>query len=119
MYVSSGIDNAQKDVAEQEILLQLDEMRKANISDEELYYAKQTLSNGYKSLYDSPEGLEVWYLRRILADRILAPEEAVSRISKITREDVAAVAKRITQDTVYFLRGEHDGCCPEEDEEFE
>jgi predicted Zn-dependent peptidase len=119
MYVTAGIDNAQKDVATKEILLQLDEMREARISDDELYYAKQTLANGYKSLYDSPEGLEVWYLRRILANRILAPEEAAFRIANISREDVAEVAKRISLDTVYFLRGERAGCDLEEDEEFE
>ncbi|MBQ8351026.1 MAG: insulinase family protein [Clostridia bacterium] len=115
MYVAAGIDREQKDVAIKEILLQLDKTRQNEISQEELYYAKQSLANGYRSLYDSPEALEVWYLRRILAGSVLTPEEVIERIMQVTAQDVAAIAQRVSLDTIYFLRG--DGTCTDEEGE--
>ncbi len=117
LYVAAGIDPIQKEVAIQEILLQLDKIRQGDISDEEFQYAQSSLANGYRSLYDSAEGLETWYLRRILANCIISPEEAADHIIHITPGDVARIARGISLDTVYFLRGDENLC--EEDDENE
>lgn len=118
MYVVAGIDNDQKDVAIEEIMIQLDKMRQKEITEEELHCAKQSLANGYRSLYDSAEGLEVWYLRRILAGCILTPEEVAAHIMELTAEDVAAVARGVSLDTIYFLRADRT-CADGEDEDEE
>ncbi len=109
MLAVAGIENENKEKTVQEILLQLDKTAHAEISEEELHCAKQSLANGYKSLYDSAEGLEVWYLRRILGGHILPPEEAAAHIMQLTAADVAAVAAKISLDTVYFLKGTAEG----------
>lgn len=106
MYVNAGIDIHKRDEVVAEVLLQLEKMRQNSISDEELYYAKQSIANGYRALYDSPEGLEDWYLRRILAGQPMVPEAALARIMALQKDDVAAVARKITPDMIYFLRGE-------------
>jgi predicted Zn-dependent peptidase len=108
MLAVAGIENENKEKTVQEVLLQLDKTVRAEISGEELHCAKQSLANGYKSLYDSAEGLEVWYLRRILSGHILPPEEAAMQIMQLTAEDVAAVAAKMSLDTVYFLKGTAD-----------
>ena len=94
-------------------------MQQNEISEEELYCAKQSLANVYRSLYDSAEGLEVWYLRRILSNCILAPEEAAVRVMDIPADAIAKVARGVSLDTVYFLRGDNSTGYFEADEDDE
>ena len=117
MYVVAGIENEQKDTAIAEIRLQLEQIRRGAITEEELCCAKQSLANGYRSLYDSAEGLEAWYMRRILGNCILAPEEAAEQVMTFGVQDLAVIAQGISLDTIYFLRGAQTG--DEEDEEFD
>lgn len=119
MYVNAGIDIHKRDEVVAEVLLQLEKMQQNLISDEEMHYAKQSIANGYRALYDSPEGLEDWYLRRILAGRPMVPEETLAHIMALRKEDVAAVARKITPDMVYFLRGEGHEAEEEEDDDGE
>ena len=117
MYVVAGIENEQKDTAIAEICLQLEQIRKAAITEEELCCAKQSLANGYRSLHDSAEGLEAWYMRRILGNCMLAPEEAAEQVMAFSAQDLAKIAQGVSLDTIYFLRGTQSG--DEEDEEFD
>lgn len=105
MMAVAGIKNENKDIAQKEILDQLDEIIKGNITDDEFLCAKQSLSNTYRAIYDSPTGIESWYLTRACAGISLTTEQAAAAIEELTVEDVMAVAAKITLDTVYFLRG--------------
>ena len=102
----AGIDNENKDITISEILKQLDNTRQMDITDEEMQCAKQSLICGYQSLADSVSAMETWYLRRILCGYIEEPEDVIRRIESVTKEEVAAVAKTVVLDTVYFLKGD-------------
>ena len=56
-----------------------------------------------KGLEDNPAALADWYLPRVLADRVVTPEEVIRQVRAITKEDVMRAAERITLDTVYTL----------------
>ena len=58
MFVSSGIENEKKQVAEDEILNQLRNTAEGDITDEEFDAAKKSLVNAYKEIYDAPVSLE-------------------------------------------------------------
>jgi len=105
MIVASGIENDNFDKAKDEILLQLDNVRNCDITDEELESAKRSIINGYREIYDTPSSLEAWYMGRALAGISGSPEEAAEKIKSTTKEEIAEVANGITLDTVYFMRG--------------
>jgi predicted Zn-dependent peptidase len=105
MMVTSGIEPANYDKARDEILAQLDEIRNGNISDEEMDSAKKRLRNSMLSVGDSPEALHSWYANNNIFSLSVTPEEAIAKIERVTKEEVAEIAKKITLDTEYFLCG--------------
>ena len=84
MLVSSGIEFDKLDAARDEILAQLDSVRRGEITDDELRSAK-------KSDY--------------------GPAELAALAEDVTKEDVQAIAESIECDLIYFLKGsgEEDG----------
>ncbi len=104
--VIAGIDPKNKDITVDEIKNQLEEMKNGNMNGEELLCAKQSLSNAYRSILDTPDGMESWYLRRFIGGMSDSPLENAKNVEKITADDISAVAKKISLDTVFFLRGE-------------
>lgn len=105
MIVTSGIEVDKKDIAQQEILNQLENIKNGIISDEEMTAARNSIRNGYMQLSDSPGSLESWYLGRMLAGIDETPEQAIVKLDNITKEMVAEAAGNVTLDTVYFLNG--------------
>jgi len=109
MIVASGIENEKRDTAQAEILAQLENVKNGDITDEELDSAKRSIINGYREIYDTPSALESWYMGRALAGIGGTPEEAAELIKNTTKEEIMEVAKGMTLDTVYFMRGTLDG----------
>lgn len=105
MIVTSGIENENREKTQNEILLQLESIKKGEISDDELLSAKKSLINAYKELSDSPASLEAWYLTRLLAGSDDTLEYMMEVFERTTKEEVAALARKVTLDTVYFMRG--------------
>lgn len=105
LFVQSGIENDKKEIAVQEILRQLNEIRAGNVTKEEMLCAKQGFRDLSRSISDSPFTLCDWYLKRTLMGDDRTPEEMCADIEALTLEDVVAAAKRISLDTVYFLKG--------------
>jgi predicted Zn-dependent peptidase len=105
MIVTAGIKNEDKSTAESEIMLQLEEMKKGNISSEEFECAKKSLKNSYKAIYDSPAALGHWYLIRSLNGSSQSPLEILETLDNVTIEDVKNLAKKVSLDTIYFMRG--------------
>lgn len=106
LFAYAGIDNDNKQITIDEILKQLDNIRQSDISEEELHCAKQSLIAGYQSLSDSVSSLESWYLRRILCGYTEEPQDVIRELAAVTREQVVSIAKSISLDTVYFLKGD-------------
>jgi predicted Zn-dependent peptidase len=118
MLVSSGIENTDKDKAQDEILRQLRLVAEGDFTDEELENAKRSLCNGYKGIYDRRGSLEAWYLGRLLAGRDEdSPLKNVDKIMKVTREEVMQKAAGVSLDTVYFMYGTEEADAAEEGEE--
>ncbi len=106
LMVASGIEFANKEIAEEAILKQLDAIKKGEISDEELGNAKRFLRNAYMQIYDSPDAMEAWTLNRSMSKNYDTPEGERDKIENATVEEIVEFAKGITLDTVYFLKGE-------------
>ncbi len=105
MLVQSGVETKNVEKAKEEILIQLDEIRKGNFDENELNSAKLSLCNSYRTVCDSLGGLEAWYLSQTFANETKRPEESAAIIQAVTRQEIIDAANNVTLDTVYRLIG--------------
>ncbi len=103
--VVSGIEVSNRQKATDEILAQLENTRKGDITDEELDNAKRDLINNYRALYDSATDLSTWYLSRLVGSSDKTVEQVIKELEEVTKEDIIACAKDTVLDTVFFLKG--------------
>lgn len=105
IFVGSGIEFANYEKAKEEIICQLDKIRKGNVTEFELSSAKKSLINAYKSMEDEPARIiSAKTGNAILGEEISLPE-IVDSIDSVTKEDVIEMASHVWLDTIYFLKG--------------
>jgi predicted Zn-dependent peptidase len=105
MMVASGIEFENKEIAKNAILEQLSAIKEGSISLEEFESAKKSIKNGYMQIYDGAESMESWAFFRGICGNNATPFDECKKIDVATIKDVQEVAKKITLDTVYFLKG--------------
>jgi len=105
MVVSSGIEFANYAVAKSEILRQLEDCREGKITSEELEQARTYLISALKTAMDRPGSMDDFYLGQAIAGLDGTMQDQIEALRRVTPEDVAAAARRISLDTVYFLKG--------------
>lgn len=108
MSVYAGIAPEKREVAIAETLNQMEEIRRGNITPEELENARGALIHSLRGLQDNPAVLADWYLPRILTDNYQTPDEIITELQALTVEDVVRVSENITLDTVYTLTGKEE-----------
>ncbi len=101
--VESGIETANAEKAEKEILNQLDIVKSGGFTDFEFESSIKSLHDSLMGYNDSQISLDTWYTVKINNSEIYSPEEIAERIKTITREDVVAAAKGVKLHTVYKL----------------
>jgi len=106
MLVAAGIEFEKKDIVQQEIIHQLQEITLGNITTEELNAAKEALLSNLRATHDSPGAIEGYYASAAISGIGMTPAEFMDAIAKVTAADVAAAAKTLCLQTVYFLRGD-------------
>jgi len=109
MVVTSGIEVSKKEEAQNEILSQLECVRRGEFTEEELELAKKSLKNAYDELNDNPASIESWYLTRRLAGLDDTSEEVARKFMDVKKSDIIEIANKIKLDTVYFLEGTMSG----------
>ena len=105
LMVNAGIEFENFNKAYDEILVQLDEMKQGNITNDELDASKGFIINSYTSSYDDQSSLISFHLGERIRGRNYDIEYCMEQIKKVTREDVVNVIQKVHLDTVYFLEG--------------
>lgn len=105
LYVESGVETENIEKAEAEILRQVELLQAGELTEEELLFAKLAMCNSCRSVGDSLNAVENWYLSQSLESALQTPEEAVEKIMGFTAEVVIGAAKTLRLDTVYCLKG--------------
>ncbi len=106
--VSSGVETADFERAEEEINCQLQAVQRGDWEEWEQEGALQAIRASLLSLSDSQGALENFYLGQIAAGVEETPEELAAALEKVTKERIVAAAKTVKPDTVYFLRGKEE-----------
>lgn len=106
MVVCSGVEPANFDKARDEILAQLDAVRRGDFTGEELTAAVRARLNQMISRRDSQGRMEDDDVTSLLAlGRPAEREELARAVERVTAEEVAQAARQIRLDTVYYLTG--------------
>ena len=103
--VSSGIEFDKYQTARDEILAQLEAVKRGEIEDWELEGARRTLVGACMATLDDQGRQEEFWLGQAAAGLDYGPEELAARLEAVTREQVAEAAQRLELDTIYFLKG--------------
>jgi predicted Zn-dependent peptidase len=106
--VDSGVDNKNIEATQKGILDQLDAMQQGDFDDSVISAAKMSLADGARSVTDSQEAMESWYLARLFDKYMLSPEEFIENLDSVTKEQIVNAAKTLTLDTIYTLKGKEE-----------
>lgn len=91
------------------VIEQVDAMRRGEITQEEMDSTKAGLVRRYRSESDSQSALVRRQITREIMGGTASSEEMVSRVLKVTKDDVVAVAEKAELKAVYALRAKDDG----------
>ena len=106
MVVSSGVEFADFDRAQEAILAQLEELRQGMIGGDELNAAIRCVVNGLRARLDSQGQMEDDCVTKLICGHTPDDGSALIRaVENVTEEQVAQMARRIKLDTVYRLAG--------------
>jgi predicted Zn-dependent peptidase len=105
MFISAGIEISDYDKALELISKELDDMKKGNITSEELTNSRKFIINNLKSLNDNLSALTDYYYSMSIQDSNRTIDDVISLVSKVEISDIVEVGKEIYLDTVYFLTG--------------
>lgn len=105
MVVSSGVEFAQFDRAQEAILAQLDAVQKGDFTKDELNAAARVVANGLRGRLDSQGQLEDDQLTRLLFHAAQEGEDLIQAVESVTADQVVQAAQGLKLDTVYRLAG--------------
>lgn len=103
--VSSGVEFENCRKARDEILTQLEAVRRGELEDWELEAARSTLLNAYASMGDSQGKLENFFLGQAATGRDESPEDLAEQVRSVTPRRIFEAMDSVKLDTVYFLQG--------------
>ena len=106
LLVAAGIEFEKKEIVQQEITHQLQEIIRGNVTELEMAAAKEALLSNLRATHDSPGSIEGYYASAAVSGIGMTPEVFMEKIAAVTLADVQEAAKTLELCTVYFLRGE-------------
>lgn len=102
IYIQCGCEEENMQKAVDEIMNQLEEMKKGHCSSE-LDSSRIAVGDLLRSVADMPTGIEAWYSSQIADETFISPNQSAELNNSVTLEDVVACAKLLSLDTVYKL----------------
>ena len=109
MLVQSGIESYNEEKAKNAILLQIEDIKNGNFSDDDIASSVKALEDGFRSVSDSAESVASWFTSQVSSKEFLYPEDFIEQFKKVTREDIIEAAKAVSLDTVFMLEGTGEG----------
>ncbi|MFA5658883.1 MAG: insulinase family protein [Oscillospiraceae bacterium] len=109
LIVDSGVEKSNIPKAREEIINQLNALAAGDFTDEEMKNAVLSIAGDYKSNYDSTSDLSSWYFIQAIRGDYLTPEQAIEKLSRVSREEIIKAAKAFRLDTVYVMQNAERG----------
>ncbi|MFA5793674.1 MAG: pitrilysin family protein [Candidatus Brocadiia bacterium] len=104
MMIKAGINHDKFDQAVAIIKEQIEALKQADIPDKELSDTKKSIITRLKSVEDTASAMINFYQELILNGRTgISIKDIIGRIDAVSKDDVAAAARKLKLDTIYFL----------------
>ena len=104
LIIYSGIEADKESEVVKLIKKALQSITKGKFDDKLLDSSKETIISSIKASKDSPAGIINTYYARELVNSLLF-DERIENISKVSRDDIVNISKKISINTEYFLIG--------------
>ena len=101
--VASGVEEANVDKAQEEILNQLEIVKRGEFTDFEYESSLKGIADSLRTYNDSQGMLDSWYTIKAASGNIVSPDETADKIASITKEQIVAAANTVSLHTVYRL----------------
>ena len=105
MLISAGIESKNKQLALDEIFVQIDKMKNGEFTDEEFDATVKSIVNSLHSMGDSIAYLSDYYLGQTITNTHISLDDFIKKINAVTKNDVIRVAQKIELQMIYFLTG--------------
>ena len=106
LMITSGIDFPNYERAREIILLQVEQIKQGQITDNEYQWTKKALLNRYRSVADANKALSSHYLLGLINHKTESIDQFMKELEQVTKEEIIEVAQKIQLDTIYFLKKE-------------
>ena len=104
IFINCGIEIENYEKALEIIKQQIEDMEKGNFTEEDLVNAKKGIIASIKTIDDEQDTQISFYFGQELSNLPITVEEYIKDVEKVTREDVLNIAKKVSINTIYFLR---------------
>jgi predicted Zn-dependent peptidase len=101
----SGIDNQNYQKAVTIINEQLDLMKQGEFTEAEIMQTKAVIHNQMLETLDTSRGMIEVFYHNAVSQIDVEMADWLKSISKVSKEEIKAVANKIELDTIYFLTG--------------
>ena len=108
LFIVSGIAKADYRKVLETIRNIIEKIINQDYSDEAFEISKTVQVNGVIESLDSISGLASRINRDSLFNNQFNPDELIEKIKMITKDDLSLIAKKMKQDTIFFLRDDND-----------
>ena len=104
IFINCGIEIGNYEKALKIIKQQIEDMKKGDVTDEEVENAKQGIIAAIKSIDDEQDTEIMYFFGQELSANKLDIDEYMNRISKVNKQNVVDIANKISINTIYFLK---------------
>lgn len=104
IFIRCGIEIENYEKALNTIKEQLEDIKKGEISEEDLANAKQLIIESMRSISSEQDAEITYNYGQELSDGYISIEEYINKIKFVSQKDILELAKDVYVDTIYFLR---------------
>lgn len=104
IFIKCGIEIKNYEKAMEIIKKQLEDMKNGVFTDEDIENAKKGIISTIKSIDDEQDTEITYFFGQELTNKKVSLDEYITKIEKVTKEDIIQIAKSITVNTIYFLK---------------
>ena len=102
--ISCGIEIKNYEKTLEIIRKQLEDMKKGDLTDEDLENSKKGIISGIKGMEDEQDTEITYYFGQELSGDEISSEQYINAIKQVSKKDVIDIANSVNINTIYFLK---------------
>lgn len=104
IFINCGIEIGNYEKALELIKKQIENMKDGDFTDEEVENAKKGIISTIKTICDEQDTEITYNFGQELSDDKITVEEYINKIEEVTKQDIIEIAKKVSINTIYFLK---------------